>query len=139
VSHRIVCAVALVAYAVVVLLGAASGHMLPVTFSIFDIPRALVAVLLALGVFLRSRLADLIAVAYIVWFGIWGVIAILAPIYQFVVPDSAGMRIIPDSVRSGVALASEVALIAAAVALSGNARARRAGGGRMSSPGGSAH
>lgn len=68
-SHRIVCAVALVAYAVVVLLGAASGHMLPVTFSIFDIPRALVAVLLALGVFLRSRLADLIAVAYIVWFG----------------------------------------------------------------------
>ena len=116
-SYRIVCAVALVAYAVAVLLGAASGHMAPVTLSILDIPRAVVAVVLAFGVLLRSRLVDLLAVAYIVWFGTWGVIAILGPIYQFVVPDPAGMRIIPDSVRSEVALASEVALIGGAIAL----------------------
>ena len=116
-SYPIVCAVALVAYAVAVLLGAASGHMAPVTLSILDIPRAVVAGLLAFGVLLRSRLADLLAVAYIVWFGTWGVIAILGPLYQFVVPDSAGMTIIPDSVRSEVALASEVALIGGAIAL----------------------
>jgi hypothetical protein len=117
VSYRIVCAVALVAYAVAVLLGATSGHMSPMPFAILDVPRAVVAVLLAFGVLLRSRLVDLLAVAYMVWFGAWGVIAILGPIYQFVVPDSAGMRIIPDSVRSEVALASEMALIGAAIAL----------------------
>jgi hypothetical protein len=138
VSYRLACAVALVAYAVVVLLGATSGHMSPVPFSIFDIPRAIVAVLLAFGLFLRSRLVDQLAVAYMAWFGTWGVIAILGPIYQFVVPDPAGMRIIPDSVRSEVAFVSEAALIGAAIALrrapsdaqeqdtdvSGNARAR---------------
>lgn len=116
-SYRVVGAVALVAYAVAVLVGAASGHMSPVTLSILDIPRAIAALVLALGLLARSRVIDLLAVAYIVWFGIWGVIAILGPIYQFVVPDSAGMTIVPDTVRSGVALASEVALVAAAIAI----------------------
>jgi hypothetical protein len=119
VSYRVACAFALVVYAVAVLYGAMSGHMSPVSFSNLDIPRALVAVLLAFAVLLRSRVADLLVLAYAVWFGTWGLIAILGPIYQFVVPDSAGMTIIPDNVRSAVALASEVALICAAIALRG--------------------
>jgi hypothetical protein len=91
--------------------------MTPVPLSSLDIPRGGAALLLAVGVLQRSRVLDLLALAYMVWFGMWGIVAIVGPLYQFLVPDGAGMTIIPDTVRSGVALASELALVVAGIAL----------------------
>ena len=94
-SYRAVCAVALVVYAVAVLIGARSGHMTLVPLSSLDVPRGGAALLLAAGVLQRSRVIDLLAAAYMVWFGVWGIVAI----------------------AGGVALASELALVAAGIAL----------------------
>jgi hypothetical protein len=115
-TYRGACALALMVYAVVVVIGAISGHMSPVPFAEFDVPRVVAAVFLAFGVLLRVRVADVLAVAYIVWLGIWGFLAILGPLYQFLVPFG-GQGILPDQVRAGVALSSELALFAAGVAL----------------------
>jgi hypothetical protein len=115
-NYRAACALALLVYALVVFIGAVSGHMSPVPFAEFDIPRSIGAVLLAFGVLLRARAVDVLAVAYVVWLGIWGLLSIIGLLYQFLVPFG-GQRILPDQVRIGVALSSELALFAAAMAL----------------------
>jgi len=116
VTYRAACALALSIYAAVVLIGAISGHMSPLPLASLDIPRATAAVLLAAGVLFRVRGIDLLAAAYILWLGTWGLFSILGPLYQFLVPF-AGQRIIPDQVRAGVALSSELSLFAAVALL----------------------
>ncbi len=114
--YRAACALALFVYAVVVLVGALSGHLSPDPLSELDVPRAVAALVLAAGVFLRVRRIDVLAAPYILWLGTWGLFAIFGPLYQFLVPFG-GQSILPDQVRAGVAVSSELALFAAAIAL----------------------
>lgn len=114
--YRAACALALFVYAVVVLVGALSGHLSPDPLSQLDVPRAVAALVLAAGVFLRVRRIDVLAAPYILWLGTWGLFAIFGPLYQFLVPFG-GQSILPDQVRAGVAVSSELALFAAAIAL----------------------
>jgi peptidoglycan/LPS O-acetylase OafA/YrhL len=116
VRYRAACALALFVYAVVVLVGALSGHLSPDPLSQLDVPRAVAALVLAAGVFLRVRRIDVLAAPYILWLGTWGLFAIFGPLYQFLVPFG-GQSILPDQVRAGVAVSSELALFAAAIAL----------------------
>jgi hypothetical protein len=90
--------------------------MSPEPLAQFGVPRAIAGLVLAAGVLLRVRGVDLFVVAYIFWLGTWGVFSIFGPLYQFLVPFG-GQRILPDQVRGGVALSSELALFAAAIAL----------------------
>lgn len=115
-SYAAACAFALFVYAVVVSIGAVSGHMSPVPFSQFDIPRAICAVALGAAVALRVPSAAVLATAYVSWFAVWGLAAVIGPLYQFLGPFGE-QRILPDQVRLGVALSSELALVAAGIAL----------------------
>ena len=115
-TYRAACALALAVYAAIVLISmTAPGSRADVTYGTYPL-RALAALLLALAVLWPSSWADRVVGVYIAWFAVLGLLSLIGPLYQRFVPDSAGMTIYIDTATYSVAFASEIALIASALA-----------------------
>jgi hypothetical protein len=65
---------------------------------------------------------DRTVAAFILWFGLFGAIAIVGPLWQRYTPTSDELRILIDPVSFAVAVASEVFLVVAGLSLLGARR-----------------
>ena len=84
--------------------------------------RGIAALGLAFAVTRFDASWDRWTVAFIVWFGVFGVLPVVAPLWQRYVPTSDELRILIEPVSFGVALISQVLLVVAGLSL---AAARR--------------
>lgn len=112
-------AAGLVAYAMIVAIGAWRGAgLMPAAVVGSDAYiRAAVAIVLATLVLIRPRIGRPLVMTYAIWFGSFGLAAIVGQLYQRYVPDGAGTYILINPAMFAFTLGCEVGLVAALVGL----------------------